>query len=80
MDNLTVLKDHYQKEIDKLKDQISLNKDYTLLEDRLNAYVSGWLALDKLDRLNITDTMKNYFSSVVIYEKERSKIINSNLI
>ena len=80
MKNLTVLKDHYQKEIDKLKDQISLNKDCQLLKDRLNSYVSGWLALDKLDRLNTTDTMKDFFSSVVIYEKERSKVINSKLI
>lgn len=80
MDNLQMLKDHYQREIDKLKDQISLNKDCQLLKDRLNAYVSGWLALNKLDRLNLTDTKKNDFPSVVLYSKERARIINSQLI
>lgn len=80
MDNLIVLKDQYQKEIYKLKDQINLNKDCTLLKDRLNAYVSGYLALSKLDRLNHTDNMKNNFLSVVLYNKERSKIINSQLV
>lgn len=81
MDNLTVLKDHYQKEIDKLKHQIDvINDPCPLLKERLNAYVSGWLVLGKLDQLNHADNMKYSFPSIVLYTKERARIINSKLI
>lgn len=81
MDNLQVLKNHYQEEIDKLKDQIDVIKDpCPLLKERLNAYVSGWLALGKLDQLNHTDSVKYNFPSIVLYTKERARIINSKLI
>lgn len=81
MDNLQVLKDQYQKEIDKLKQQINTNKPVCpLLQDRLKSYVSGWLALSRLDMLNDVDQQKADYKSVVLYNKDRAKIINSKLL
>lgn len=80
MDNLQVLKDHYQREIDKLKDQISLNKDCQLLKDRLSAYVSGYIALSKLEQLNHIDKSKDHYHSVVIYKKKYEKVLGSQLV
>jgi len=81
LNNLDILEDHYQKEIDKLKRQIDVvNDPCPLLIDRLNAYVSGSLALGKLRQLNYADDMKYAYPSIVLYNKERDRIISSKLI
>lgn len=81
MDNLQILKNQYQAEIDKLKQQIAIIEDpCSLLKDSLKSYVSGWLALNKLDRLNNIDTTRSNYSSIVLYNKERDRIIKSKLI
>lgn len=81
MDNLEILKDQYQSEIDKLRHQINeVNDPNPLLKDRLKSYVSGWVALNNLDLLNHKDTMEYNYPSIVLYNKERDRIIKSKLL
>lgn len=81
MNNLDQLQEHYQSKINLYKDQLSkvqnpLNK--SLLQDKLNAAVSGYLALGKLRQLNAIDS--NDYLSVVEKVKAANKVYASQLM
>lgn len=81
MDNLQILLDHYQSNIDATKEHLKqLGGDSSELKDRLNAYVSGYLALSKLKMLNHIDKSKGQYSSIVTYKKAYEKVLGSQLI
>lgn len=79
--NLDQLQEHYQTKIDFYKEQLSkvqnsINK--SLLQDRLNAAVSGYIALNKLKQLESISS--NDHLGIVEKVKAVNKVYASQLM
>lgn len=80
MDNIKQVLNVYNAELEAVKAQLSKASGINagVLKEKLQAINSGIIAINRIKALNIHDTQKHLFSSVVLEKKERNKILHSN--